>query len=248
MTHKCLYDRICHVFHFLQIYDILQLWPQYFTQIIEYGGGTGDNIGALRELGFEGIHKIYDFTPMLLFQQYFARLSGHAAFFQTSISKEYFMSYVYDSAILVPTYVREDNIVSFRDNDEIMKRTLILATYSLTETEYEDRDKFLRAVTGWNVNGNIHGNEHSFKGVGFIYIAGNVEHYGLNNYEYMLNITNTYFDNYNCVFIKGNFKNEFFYLATRKDIEWLLSPKGNYDRSSISEFGRCDLLTRIYSE
>jgi len=46
------------------------------AQLVEFGGGGGELEAALRDLGFGGVHLVYDLPPMLLMQRFWLR---HAA-------------------------------------------------------------------------------------------------------------------------------------------------------------------------
>jgi hypothetical protein len=68
------------VYNHMIIERALGVFPDRYTQVVEFGGGTGLHSILLRALGFRGTHYIYDMLPMLLLQQYFLRYSGWPAY------------------------------------------------------------------------------------------------------------------------------------------------------------------------
>jgi len=50
------------------------------THVVEFGGGVGETVAALSDLGFSGRHLVIDLPPMLLLQRYWLRYSGLPAY------------------------------------------------------------------------------------------------------------------------------------------------------------------------
>lgn len=55
------------------------------TQVLQFGGGTGDLAALLYDMGFNGTHLIYDTEPMLLMQHYWLRMGGIPSFLGENI-------------------------------------------------------------------------------------------------------------------------------------------------------------------
>lgn len=50
------------------------------SQVVQFGGGTGDLPAMFFDLGYNGTHLVYDTEPMLLMQLYWLRMGGIPAF------------------------------------------------------------------------------------------------------------------------------------------------------------------------
>ena len=136
-------ERVEHVHHFYVIYHQLGLLPNNFTQIIEFGGGTGDNVPTLRNLNFTGLHLIYDLLPVLLLQQYFLRISGYPAYLDFNDTIKYDNSKLQRRTLLKPVNRFSSLIDNLDFSNESKATTLFMATFSLTETPLEYRAPFI---------------------------------------------------------------------------------------------------------
>jgi hypothetical protein len=68
------------VYNHMILQTTLGLLPHQLSQVIEFGGGTGLHSALLPSLGFNGIHFVYDLSPMVLLQQFFLSYSGWPAY------------------------------------------------------------------------------------------------------------------------------------------------------------------------
>ena len=149
-------DRVVHVYHYfvLHITTSRTVLPRNLRQIIEYGGGTGDNIPMLREMGFEGLHIVYDFMPMLIIHQFFLRISHWPAYYADDLTMETLEG---RKTLLVSCDEDVSRLTSLLDHSSSLsgsaaaQSTLFLATWSLTETNLEVREKVLRQVIDYGV-------------------------------------------------------------------------------------------------
>lgn len=142
------HDRIFHVHHMfvLHIATGRAFLPRSFSQIVEFGGGTGDNIAMLREMGFTGLHVIYDFMPMLLAQQFFAGISSWPSYLAHNLTHS-------------TLHGRRTLLMPCGDSSRLTQalappraaRTLFLATWSLSESPLHTRKEVLDRVLGYGV-------------------------------------------------------------------------------------------------
>jgi hypothetical protein len=193
-------ERVCHVFHWFLVHDLLGLAASDFALVIEYGGGTGDNAPVMTELGFRGAHVVLDLLPMLLAQRFFLRASGHAAVLLTPLTAQAMhQSFLQQPApatpaptpaapvtLLVPPDVLAAGaglLTSLLDStslpsSEALRQpqphhqqllSLLLGTWSLTESTLRARALFLQRV----------------RGVAVVYVACNIANYDVNNVQYL---------------------------------------------------------------
>ena len=73
-------ERVQHVYQYFVLQKATGALPKDFAQVVEFGGGTGDNAALLRELRCGGVHFIIDLPETLLFQQYFLSLAHWPVF------------------------------------------------------------------------------------------------------------------------------------------------------------------------
>jgi hypothetical protein len=82
--HPIRVERTQHVYHIFSLFygsDLHELGGMNFlTQVIEFGGGTGDMAASFRDMNYKGTYIILDLEPVLLLQQYFHRFSGIPAY------------------------------------------------------------------------------------------------------------------------------------------------------------------------
>jgi len=128
-------DRVSHTWYLNILVNELNMDLNNKDQIIfEFGGGTGQMSDVLKSLDFKGKHIIYDLPLMLVLQEYFIN------------KKNINVNYLLDS---------EKNDLIFGSNmlpcnQNIWEKKIInnyqnlnfIATYSLTETDLETRNKF----------------------------------------------------------------------------------------------------------
>lgn len=131
----------------------------HFEQIFEYGGGTGDTSVMCRQLGFTGRHFIYDLHPSLLVQQHFLRSHGWTTYFHdhlflqdTEAVGKHSDNFLGRKTILLPSDLSRQALTAVISRDSrVLKKSLFMATFSLTESPLTDREKVLAAVDGFAV-------------------------------------------------------------------------------------------------
>ena len=189
-------ERIQHVFHFYNLYSSTGTLLSQYKQIIEYGAGTGDNAATIRELGFEGLHIVIDIPPMLFMQQYFLRYSGWPAYLGHGLQLLNGRS-----TILESTFHRYHGLSSHISAAE-HKDTLFMATWSLTETHAQERDRIFPLL----------------KAFGTILITfGGDDLEGLNNKIDMLKRAKEFENTHSiCVWELPNHANNFYFIAQLK--------------------------------
>jgi len=106
------------------------------TQVVEFGGGTGDVAAMLRDLSFRGTHFVYDLPPILLMQRFWLRYSGVPAFLGSGRlpKAEAMRGRVLLESSLGTSF--EEHLDRARLNE-----TLFLGTFSLTEASLEARQR-----------------------------------------------------------------------------------------------------------
>lgn len=133
-------ERVQKVHHMMVIYEAVGVLPSHFDQVVEFGGGTGDLVPTLREAGFTGYHFVVDLEPMLLLQQYFLRYSNWPAYLST-----YLPTKQNRSTLLIPS--SSSDLTRLLDQASF-PTTLLIATWSLTETPTHIRDSFMASMYG----------------------------------------------------------------------------------------------------
>jgi len=126
-----------------------KILPKNLLQIIEFGGGTGDNIPMFREMGFTGTHIVYDFTPMLLTQQFFLRLSNWPAYYGDNITYE--TLYARKTLLMPSDKVRRLTQALHPTSTVFKKKTLFLATWSLSESPLITREEVMTEILEYQV-------------------------------------------------------------------------------------------------
>jgi hypothetical protein len=226
----CLF-RICHVYAWYLLNEILGVTPNTFSQVIEYGGGSGDLAATHSDMMFSGTHIIYDMMPMLLMQRYFLRYSGHAVFLMSEENKETLTSLARSKTTAGPTTLLvspsflHSHLLPDRSESGLAS-TLLLATYSLTESDLESRSRFMNNI----------------KHIGVLFISGNEDNFGTNNMEYIISLAQSDLVDYDCAFVPGNFEDEFFFIAIRNDLSVTIDPDDKFEKVYDQSIGRCPLL------
>jgi len=225
---------VCHVYAWFLLNEVLGVTPSSFSQVIEYGGGSGDLAAAHADMGFIGTHVVYDLMPMLLMQRFFLRYSGHTAFLMTEENKETLSSLARGSTtrdamttLMVSPWFLATHLLPDR-SPQGLASTLLLATYSLTEADMDSRARFLKSI----------------ERIGVLFISGNEDNFGNNNMEYIVGLSERELAGYQCVFLPGNFKDEFFFIAVRRDLNVAIDPGNLYDEVYDQTIGRCPVLVR----
>jgi len=90
-----------------------------YEQIVDFGAGIGEMARLVHDLGFEGHYVIYDLPQVAEISSFYLRGSGHNVTLATHFSS-------------IPT----------------SRRTLLIATWSLSEVPFDYRDQILRHFAG----------------------------------------------------------------------------------------------------
>ncbi len=118
-------------------------------QIFEFGGGYGSMCTIIKRLGFNGNYTIFDWPELSILQKYYLKSEN----------------------------VFDDNIFFINDLDNIKldqsRKTLLIATWSLSECSFDLRDKIISSVNP-----------------DFILIAYQKDFGGLENEDYFRNLKN----------------------------------------------------------
>jgi hypothetical protein len=137
------HERIQHVFHLYVLYHATGLLPTNFQQIVEFGGGTGDNVATFREMNFIGTHFIIDLPPMLILQQYFNRFSNNPAYLGSRLPD--------GGGIGIRKTILESSMDLSKSFDkhinlELVNQTFFMATFSLNESPEPTRKVIFERV------------------------------------------------------------------------------------------------------
>jgi hypothetical protein len=158
-------------------------------------------------MGFKGVHYLYDLIPMLLMQQYFLRYSGYPSYYNGlngNSDSQSIYSTANISTVLVPS--TEHNLNKHINYDiGTLKRSLFIATFSLTESRVADRDIAIDAI----------------KDFGVIYIIGWPKYENVINSDYLIKIAMNKLNAHNiCMWsgLKNAEHRDIFFLAIRKDL------------------------------
>jgi hypothetical protein len=135
------HERVQHIFHMHALYRSTGLTAPDFKQMVEFGGGTGDNIAMFRELNFEGTHFIIDLPPMLYLQQYFAHFSNWPAYLAEKLPEGDFSprKTILESSMNLELFDKHLN-------QQALLNTFFIATFSLTECPLEMRKVIFQRV------------------------------------------------------------------------------------------------------
>lgn len=160
-------DRVQHIFSLYFIEKKLNFDINNNNELIfEFGAGTGQLADVLNDLNFKGTHIIYDLPIITLLQKYFIEKQG--------IKVNYILDNNEDFSL------NKTNILPCNQNISEKKIMMLpnitfIASYSLTETDADTRNKFLdyiinfkrvyiiywpyKDTVGDNIDNNIYINE-----------------------------------------------------------------------------------------
>jgi hypothetical protein len=112
------------------------------SQIIDFGGGYGNMCRLVSSLGFQGQYIIFDSSEFLLLQEYYLKLSKIAVpiIFLKEIENL--------SDIPTPSIILTEDIETLKklSKNPQSQKNLLVATWSLSETPIELRNKFLTTI------------------------------------------------------------------------------------------------------
>ncbi|CAE7218025.1 unnamed protein product [Symbiodinium sp. CCMP2592] len=117
-------------------------------QVVEFGGGTGNLPATFFDLGYTGVHFVYDFPTMILMQRYWLHYSGVPAVLGTDLPKGIVRSGRTMGIVLESSL--SDDLANHLDTSKLQD-ALFVATYSFTEADFESRAKIWRIVKKFGV-------------------------------------------------------------------------------------------------
>jgi hypothetical protein len=188
-------ERVQHVFHFFVLEKVIGVLPSHFSQVVEFGGGTGEIETLLRQAKFSGTHFVVDIPPMLFMQQYFLQYSYWPCYLGHTIDQVNGRKMLLESSQTLKS--------SFYNhlNRSEMHSTLFMATWSLSEAPISDRIEFVN-------------NFHTY---GIILIAFKHEFDTINNLKYFLGIAKELESKFSqCIWEVPLFPKNYYYVAYRK--------------------------------
>jgi hypothetical protein len=121
-----------HAYHIKQFEEKTGTQVESMNLIVEFGGGYGGMCRLMHNLGFKGLYIIYDFPELNAIQRYFLKLHKIKI-----IEKEEWITA--KSGVIL---ISDDNLLNKLNNIEL-KKSLLLATWSISETPLETRNNFL---------------------------------------------------------------------------------------------------------
>lgn len=121
-------------------------------QIIEFGGGGGETSATMRDLGFRGVHLVYDLPQMLLMQRYFLRDAAVPAYLVgVDVPMEHVRSIATHGRTprsLMVSSVHNQLPSVLRSTTVPMLNTLVIAIASFTEAGVPARNTFRPNIRG----------------------------------------------------------------------------------------------------
>lgn len=111
---------IHHAYHLEQFADASNVAPWEFESVFEFGGGYGGMCRIFLRLGFPGSYTILDFPEFIALQRYYLSLAG----------------------LNTRSVKWIDSVEALSDRD--MDSSLVIATWSLSETPRSVRDRFIQ--------------------------------------------------------------------------------------------------------
>jgi hypothetical protein len=133
---------IHHLFHLKKFEDFSKKKIHELDLIVEFGGGYGNMAWLCKKLGFHGTYIIYDGPEFILLQQYFLQSNN----VDCTVVNE------------LPATLERNSVMLFSDLNVLGQiqsgsaNSLLIATWSLSETPVELRRQFLGAQLVKQVN------------------------------------------------------------------------------------------------
>jgi putative sugar O-methyltransferase len=123
---------IHHAYSLHQLLQATGLQPTSIKTVFEFGGGYGSFCRLMKKSGFTGHYIIYDLPVFCLLQRYFLR----------SIFPQIDIALNKENSKEITLFWKEDEMKKYLSNlDEV---ALFIATWSLSETPFELRERMLR--------------------------------------------------------------------------------------------------------
>lgn len=132
---------IHHAYHLLNIEKEMNLPPGDTDIVFEFGGGYGSMCRLFMKLGFKGKYIIFDLPAFSALQRYYLKSLGY----KILKLEDYYKA---DSGILCLSEIEELNTALYNSNLE--KNSLFLATWSISETPINFRNKIMEIVLKFN--------------------------------------------------------------------------------------------------
>ncbi|CAJ1356027.1 unnamed protein product [Effrenium voratum] len=133
--------RIQELQHFRILRRAAGINVQQLTHIVEFGGGAGETVAALRDLGFSGKHLVIDLPPMLLLQRYWLRFSGLPAYLAEDLPGRWHTAPLRRNGVLLMDSTGKHHTASRMMADADAATTLFLGFWSFTEASTSARER-----------------------------------------------------------------------------------------------------------
>jgi hypothetical protein len=134
-------DRVQQVWSIYKLINILKLNLSDDEIIFEFGGGTGQMADVLKDINFMGKHIVYDLPLMTVLQKSFIDKKG--------ITNSYILDNEQMNIINGTNYLPCNQIKS-EQHVLGLPNINFIATYSLTETDQDTRNKFFDYMTNFS--------------------------------------------------------------------------------------------------
>jgi len=116
-------------------------------QVVEFGGGSGDLVATLRDLGFRGTHMVVDLPAMNLLHYYWLRYSGIAALLGSRLPCDTTLA---KGQVIVESSADATKLACHIDHS-LDSKSLFFATYSFTEADVLTRERIRPLIEKFGV-------------------------------------------------------------------------------------------------
>jgi len=115
------------------------------SQIVEFGGGNGNLPAQNLDLGFKGVHYVYDFPTMILMQRYWLQYSGIPAVLGRALPKTTQTRSSTGNMRTILENALSDELENHIDK-KLLPSSMFVATYSFTEADMGSRAKIWKVA------------------------------------------------------------------------------------------------------
>ena len=212
-------DRLAHSFHLYILRRAANIDVASLKQITEFGGGTGDMVPFVREMGFRGTHFVVDLPPLLLLQRYFQLLSSWPSYLVASTKAGLF-----GRKTLLVNAKNISELTSTFDS-ALYDLSAFIATYSFTETTSSDRAAYIQKL--------------ELSKYGYLLIAAQNNVFDVDNVQYLANWARDLKKTHNtCLWRTPVFPGGVHFVAVKKTLS---------DASCDGRVG-CNAATKVHGE
>lgn len=174
---------IHHAYHIALFEEKTNTQVSDIDFVFEFGGGYGSMARLFQNLNYQGKYIIFDFPIFSALQLFFLRTLGFKV-----LSKENFLCE--NSGILLISNI--DDLCEILKSIDKSKNNLFLATWSLSETPMDLRDKIKHCLEAFNLH--LIAYQHTFREI------DNVKYFD----SYKDNFSNLKWENHEIPHLKGN--------------------------------------------